>query len=796
MGPGRFVARALVALVALAMVAPGCADGGNGGGRDGGRGEGGTGMDGGGGGVDAQTPDAGEPDTSIGTDAGPREIVGTCETCDEDLDCADGSYCAMLVSGGSACLPGCNPDLPDCPSGTPIAPATTPRPFSCIFDASGTGVDATICAPVGGPCCVDEDGDGYGIGVGCLGEDCNDMDAVVHPDRTEICDGIDTNCNRTTDESPNDCESGRCDAQGDGTYESITGGVCTSAACGSGTMSDCGLYTCSEGGDEGTSCATACAPTGTDDDTFCIASAHCDAGACVPDIPDGMSCDEDTDCTAAHCDNDFCCSTGTCCNTVTDCPGGGGVTRICEDPMSCQGARGMTECNATFQCATVAGIPDDTGCSTTTLSRSCGLYDDIFCNGTAVQTARACPTSCLSDGDCIEAAHCTIGFCVPDLPAGGPCGRPQDCLDGLSCTDGVCCMTACNGACEACDLPGTAGTCTTVPSGGDPDSECAGFPCSGYYDGFSGGDQCFRRSDVSDGQAVCNGAGACVGAASLCPTQPRGPLQVDCHDTCQTPRGATCTGTVSGICDNNDATAGTRTCGVGRCLTTVPACTGGMTTSCTPGSPVVETCNGMDDDCDMATDNGTGVALCGAIPQATGVACTAGTCSFSGCASTHADVDGSVPNGCECALGQGGPSCASAQGLGPVSVGGSLMASGAVAPGDSRWFIVSFPPNRGAYQQGAGRPHIQLTGASSGTHTMQITTSCAAGDTTFCNLDSPTQRSAVTNNWEFFDDQAIPGPEQWNAHGHAWPETIYIRVTRLSAATTCAQAGFQLTINR
>ena len=170
-----------------------------------------------------------------------------CEACTEDYECIDG-YCANLVTGGRACLPGCVADLPECP-----------RSFSCIFDATGTGVDATICAPIGGPCCVDEDGDGYGQGVGCTDTDCNDSDPEVHPDRTEICDGRDTNCNGTVDEPPTDCESGLCRMVGTtGAYEQLTSATCASATCGMGTVTACGLFTCSEGGAEGTTCATSC----------------------------------------------------------------------------------------------------------------------------------------------------------------------------------------------------------------------------------------------------------------------------------------------------------------------------------------------------------------------------------------------------------------------------------------------------------------------------------------------------------------------------------------------------------
>jgi hypothetical protein len=46
------------------------------------------------------------------------------------------------------------------------------------------------------------------------------------------------------------------------------------------------------------------------------------------------------------------------------------------------------------------------------------------------------------------------------------------------------------------------------------------------------------------------------------------------------------------------------TCGLGACARTVTFCVNGQETPCTPGSPSPEICNGIDDNCDGAVDNG------------------------------------------------------------------------------------------------------------------------------------------------------------------------------------------------
>jgi hypothetical protein len=46
-------------------------------------------------------------------------------------------------------------------------------------------------------------------------------------------------------------------------------------------------------------------------------------------------------------------------------------------------------------------------------------------------------------------------------PNGDGCDDPADCISG-NCVNDVCCDTACNGPEQACNIPGSVGTCSNI----------------------------------------------------------------------------------------------------------------------------------------------------------------------------------------------------------------------------------------------------------------------------------------------------------------------------------------------
>ena len=254
--------------------------------------------------------------------------------------------------------------------------------------------------------------------------------------------------------------------------------------------------------------------------TPCGAGTECPTGFCV----DGFCCNVEC---AGQCQAcDVAGSERTCLpvagaphGTRPACTSDGSICAgACEgvDP-GCVYPSAATSCGPAGSCAdgvaTLPGACDGAGACATGQTQPCTPY---------VCGPDACLTSCTTTVDCAPGYYCDSGACVPLGDLGHACTEDAACRSG-HCVDGVCCDTACDGQCEACDVRALQGTCSPVI--GDPHgarAACAsdGSICGGTCDGH-GRSTCSYPDDsttcrppsCTDGVATlaasCDGVGEC-----------------------------------------------------------------------------------------------------------------------------------------------------------------------------------------------------------------------------------------------------------------------------------------------
>jgi MYXO-CTERM domain-containing protein len=127
-----------------------------------------------------------------------------------------------------------------------------------------------------------------------------------------------------------------------------------------------------------------------------------------------------------------------------------------------------------------SGLEDGSGCALHADCASRFCADGVCCQTACDAPCQRCSDSgvcgqVVSDSDdlCFGAQICDAeGFCR--RADGETCAEGGDCASGF-CVDGVCCETACDGQCDKCNEPGTAGQCrqqSCAPYGCLPDKTC------------------------------------------------------------------------------------------------------------------------------------------------------------------------------------------------------------------------------------------------------------------------------------------------------------------------------------
>jgi len=187
--------------------------------------------------------------------------------------------------------------------------------------------------------CPDSDGDGF-KDESCGGQDCDDGDALIHPNAPENCvDGIDNNCDGLTDDEDTDnCDASCPDADGDSFKEESCGGQ--DCDDGNALVHPNAPENCADGIDNN------CDGLTDDEDTV-----NCDPG-CTDNDGDGFN---DISCGGPDCDD----------NNDTVYPG---APELCEDGLD-NNCDGLTDTEDTSVCQ----------CLPSESPRECGTTDEGIC---------------------------------------------------------------------------------------------------------------------------------------------------------------------------------------------------------------------------------------------------------------------------------------------------------------------------------------------------------------------------------------------------------------------------------
>ncbi len=596
-------------------------------------------------GVDS-TLDTPTSDVSIDT---PVDTRGQCVM---DVDCTDGVFC----NGVERCMPGApgasaRGCLPASPPTACMASQTCNESMQRCESACGTAADADgdghraqMC---GGNDCDDADanrfpgnpevcdttahdedcdpstfgfrdgdGDSYADSRCCnvdaatmriCGDDCNDSRPNVHPSLAEVCDGLDNNCDGMIDEGSIQTFYRDMDNDGYGTTDT--------------TMSMPGCTP----------------PTG-----YVVSHTDCnDANQMInpatPEICDVGAVDENcdgivnppADCMCLGTASRMCSLPGACAAGTERCASGSwGVCSIAPVAESCNGVddncNGQTDEGVLISCyadtdndgypaagATAmqvcpsAGREFVGGCPANLTNRVPVGATVIDCNDADSNVSPASIEICdasMVDENCDGVANPST-LCVCSGSVTRPCPLPGACASGM--------QTCTSGAWNSCSISPITESCNTV------DDNCDGVVDEGLTV------TCYADDD-NDTYAIAGAlpAQACpvTGRASVggCPTNQtnRAPAvgAIDCAPTdpavnpgaielCDGPMlDENCSGVANEGCS---CTAGAmRSCPQpGACAAGQQSCVSGAWGTCSI-TPVPEACNGIDDNCDGAVDEG------------------------------------------------------------------------------------------------------------------------------------------------------------------------------------------------
>lgn len=547
--------------------------------------------------------------------------------CDDQDACTTGDVCSS-----AACQPGSSKA---CSDGNPCTTDGCDKGKGCTFDNVGLGT------PCGSPGCV---GLSYAVTPTCASgvcqqaakQDCND----ANPCTNDTC-SVTSGCNHLPNAEV--CDDGNACTVLD---------KCTMGKCQSGAVKLCSdANPCTiDGCDKGTGCSfpaqvdgTLCSNSTCDGQTY-TAPAACKAGICLL-APAAVVCDDKNPCTVDTCDpvkgclhspavadcsdNDACsigdkCQNNKCvAGTKVVCDDGNSCTSdVCDPAKGCTSSANSALCSDGNSCTTndicaagkCSGGPsvicdDKDPCTTDSCSPSVGCSAKPGNDGAACNDNNACTVSdacaagtCKGVGkDCNDNNVCTTDKCNPatqgcfyeavadgDLCAGPTCPSTSSWQPASKCQSGKCAAAPASIGCDdknACTIDSCnaelgcqhalAPSCTDNNLCTDDKCDQAkGCLSSPNAAGCSDGNACTQSDTCTLG--VCQGQTATCNDGNPCTV-----------DSCDQLKGCVFTAT-TGACDADSKSCTADSCVAGKCQV--------------GQSSVENCCNGLDDDCDGATD--------------------------------------------------------------------------------------------------------------------------------------------------------------------------------------------------
>ena len=548
--------------------------------------------------ADADTADVVDRDAeSDVTDTEPdASLLGTGEPCQTDDEC-ESDFCVTIDAGDSLAL--CSErcvDSDDCPDGS-----------ECVR-LGGGGADVELVC-LAADFCLDPDNDLHGLGPGCLGDDCDETDPGRYVNATEVCDGIDNDCD---DEVDNEisvvgdlCESGFPGACAEGFYDCETGllecrpRTAASAETCNGIDDDCdGAVDEDEAGEPlGRDCYAG--PEGTRDVGLCVAGrevcVEADYTSCTGQVvPTAELCNgNDDDCDGLEDEGEpesgGACTTGglgLCAAGVRECsdgaircvPNNEAADEICDfEDNDCDGETDEAEGGGNIERSCYTGPAETRGVGECTDGiEICQAGEFRTCNDEQRPVDEVCNGL---DDDCDG----EIDEGNPEGGASCPTGVPGVCSAGVrQCVEGelLCTQTVfpeeeiCDGLDNDCD--------------GRRDEDASNDPLE--RDCYTGPEGTLGVGTCAGGTQVCDlGAWAACSGETLPEFDACDGLNNDCDadgaDEGNPGGGLVCSSGEDGVCS-----AGTTECSDGGII-------------CNPNlSPSAETCDGDDEDCDGDID--------------------------------------------------------------------------------------------------------------------------------------------------------------------------------------------------